>query len=181
MHPLNYLKLSVVCFGLWLPLGAISAWVPPELSHELTLENPPRKAPVFQLQDMDESLFSLEQYRGKVVMLNFWATWCPPCRREMPSMERLSKMFTNDQLVVLAVNQGEAPDHVFAFLGQLETDPTFPILFDQDSQVALSYKVKGLPTTYLVDKQGMIRYRAIGGREFDHPEVKAIIEELINE
>jgi hypothetical protein len=75
----------------------------------------------------------------------------------------------------------ETPDDVFAFTGQLPVDPTFDILFDTTSRVSRDYAVRGLPTTYLIDKQGMIRYRAVGGREFNHPEVVRIIEQLIQE
>ena len=82
---------------------------------------------------------------------------------------------------VIAVNQMEDPEHVFAFIGQLDTDPTFPMLFDPESLVSGAYGVKGLPTTFLIDKQGLVRYRAIGGREFDHPEVEAQIERLMRE
>ena len=75
----------------------------------------------------------------------------------------------------------EDADHVFAYTGQLEVDPTFTILFDKDSKVSNSYRVNGLPTTYLIDKQGNIRYRAIGGREFDHPEVEKLVIQLMQE
>jgi peroxiredoxin len=75
----------------------------------------------------------------------------------------------------------EAEDLVFAFTGQLEVDLTFTILFDKDSSVSQAFNVKGLPTSYLIDKKGNIRYRAIGGREFDHPEVEKLITNLIQE
>jgi thiol-disulfide isomerase/thioredoxin len=151
----------------------------PGLGHNLTKLSNPTDAPRFSLQDMDENRHSLDDYRGKVILLNFWATWCPPCRREMPSMERLYQKFKNEAFMVLAINQWEDPDHVFAYIGQLNTDPTFPILFDRESEVSAAYGVKGLPTTYLLDKEGRVRYRAIGGREFDHPNVEAIIRKLL--
>jgi peroxiredoxin len=75
----------------------------------------------------------------------------------------------------------EDVDQVFAFTGQLEVDPTFEILFDTTSKVSQDYAVRGLPTTYLIDKMGNIRYRAVGGREFDHAEVIKIIQQLISE
>jgi thiol-disulfide isomerase/thioredoxin len=151
----------------------------PELSHELTRLSTPIEAPDFQLEDMDGNKHSLENYRGKVVILNFWATWCPPCRREIPSMEALHRAFKEEAFAILAVNEWETEDHVFAFMGQLPVDPGFPILFDLDSAVATSFGVKGLPTTLLLDTQGKIVYRAVGGRDFDHPEVKKIIRELL--
>jgi thiol-disulfide isomerase/thioredoxin len=114
-------------------------------------------------------------------LLNFWATWCPPCRRELPSMQRVYQNFKGKDFAVLAVNQMEEVDHVFAFTGELEVDPKFTILFDKDSAVSLAYGVQGLPTTFLIDKKGRVRFRAIGGREFDHPEVEKQILQLMQE
>jgi len=172
--------LTMLC-GL-LALNVYAAWDDqPKLGHKLTEVPKPVVAPEFTLEDMDEELHSLKDLRGKVVLLNFWATWCPPCRREMPSMERLHQKLNGENFAVIAVNQMEDGDHVFAYIGQLEVDPSFTILFDKDSKVSSSFRVNGLPTTYLIDKQGKIRYRAIGGREFDHPEVEKQIMQLINE
>jgi len=162
-------------------LPARAAWEPETLGRELTPLAKPLPAPDFSLDDMDEQSYHFADYRGKVVLLNFWATWCPPCRREMPSMQQLYQGLNSDVFTVIAVNQMESPDHVFAYTGQLSVDPAFPILFDSDSSVANAYKVKGLPTTYLIDKKGMIRYRAIGGRDFFHPDVVRIIRQLIDE
>ncbi len=170
---------SLCCFAI---TPVYSAWDDqPELGHNLTPLPKPVPAPDFTLEDMDEEMHSFKDLRGKVVLLNFWATWCPPCRREMPSMERLHQKLSTDNFKVIAVNQMEDGDHVFAYTGQLEVDPTFTILFDKDSKVSNSYGVVGLPTTFLIDKQGMVRYRAIGGREFDHPEVEKLIMQLISE
>ena len=164
---------------LMLASGVVVAAQPPPLGHKMTPLSPPLAAPEFSLHDMDGEPYRLSDYRGKVVMLNFWATWCPPCRREMPSMQRLYEKYKDRGLVVVAVNQWEEPDLVFEFTGRLSLEPTFPILFDRESRIAEQYEVKGLPTTYLLDREGKIRYRAIGGREFDHPEVEALIEGLL--
>ncbi|MCP5298732.1 MAG: TlpA family protein disulfide reductase [Chromatiaceae bacterium] len=151
----------------------------PPLGHQLTAVAPPLEAPAFSLPDMDDAIHTLSDYRGKVVLLNFWGTWCPPCRREMPSMQRLYDKYRDRGLVVIAVNQWEDAELVFEFTGRLSVQPTFPILFDRESTLAEAYGVKGLPTTFLLDRQGGIRFRAIGGREFDHPEVEALIEGLL--
>lgn len=176
---LKNLPLHLVLLLSLLPL--VVAGKQPVLGYQLTALPTPVAAPDFTLPDMDEKTHTFSDFRGKVVVLNFWATWCPPCRREMPSMQRLYQKFNGDDFTVIAINQTEDTDHVFAYLGQLEVDPTFTILFDHESLVAQAFDVKGLPTTYLIDKQGRIRYRAIGGREFDHPEVEKQIQELINE
>ena len=188
VHRNNYLNSKFLQHALLaistalLALNINAAWeVQPKLGYTLTPVPNPVAAPAFTLKDMDEEKYSLADFRGKVILLNFWATWCPPCRREMPSMERLYQKFNGEHFTVIAVNQMEDGDHVFAFTGQLDVDPTFPVLFDTDSKVSSSYRVNGLPTSFLIDKQGKIRYRAIGGREFDHPEVEKQIKQLMQE
>ncbi len=172
---------SLLITLLFISFTVFADWQQPELSHNLTPVKNIIMANDFELMDMDEEKKKLSDYRGKVVLLNFWATWCPPCIREMPSMERLHQQINAEDFEVIAVNQMEDADEVFAFSGQLEIDPTFEILFDTSSEVSRAYDVRGLPTTYLIDKQGKIRYRAVGGREFFHPEVVRIIEKLIKE
>ena len=162
---------------------AIAAWEQPKLGYRMTAVSKPVPAPQFVLEDMDEEKINFDEYKGKVVLLNFWATWCPPCRREMPSMERLYQKYKDDDFTIIAINQMEDGDTVFSFTGQLALSPTFDILFDYTSDTSKNYRVNGLPTTFLIDKKGLIRYRyrAIGGREFDHVEIEKIIEALMNE
>ena len=155
------------------PVTTPAADLPP-LSHSLT-KQAPKPAPALKLKDLDGKTLDLAQLKGKVVLINFWATWCPPCRKELPSMERLWRQLKDQGLVVLGVNVGESADEVFAFSNGLETPLTFPLLLDEDSSVAQSWPVKGLPTTYLVDKRGRIAFGVIGGREFDSP---AIVEQV---
>lgn len=138
-----------------------------------------RPAPEFALSSLEGRTVRLSDFRGKVVVLNFWATWCPPCRREMPSMERLSQQLQGEPFVVLAIDQQETPDDVFVFTGQLDPTPHFPILLDRNSAVAPAWGVLGLPTSFIVDKNGRIAYRAMGGREFDHPDIVRTIRELL--
>jgi peroxiredoxin len=171
----------VALCGLILASAAAAVPQQPELGHSMSRLEQPVVAPDFRLQDMDGTEFRLDQYRGKVVLVNFWATWCPPCRREMPSLQRLHAKMASEGLQVLAVNQWEDPDLVFAYMGQISVDAGFPILFDPESKVAEAYQVQGLPTTFLIDTQGRLRYRAIGGREFDHPEIEALVRKLLAE
>ncbi|MFQ5644047.1 MAG: peroxiredoxin family protein [Thiogranum sp.] len=174
-------RRMALLLAVLLPVGLVQAQLPvPELNHQLTQLATPVAAPDFILKDMDDEPHSLSRYRGKVVMVNFWATWCPPCRRELPSMEALFQAFRDEGFMVLAINQWESPDHVFAYMGQLDVEPSFPILFDRDSAVSQLYAVKGLPTTVLIDKRGRVVYRAVGGRDFNHPDVRAIIRGLID-
>ena len=133
----------------------------------------------FALKDLDGKNWRLSELRGKVVLINFWATWCPPCRKELPSLERLWRLLGSKNFVVLAIDVGEDADTVFAFTGMLEPAPTFPILLDRDSAVLGNWPVKGLPTTFVVDKKGRIVNRAVGGREFDSPELVEQLRDLL--
>jgi thiol-disulfide isomerase/thioredoxin len=133
-------------------------------------------APTLRLLDADGKPIDLLAYRGKVVLVNFWATWCPPCRKEFPSLGRVRKLFKPAEFEVLAVNVGEDPDTVFSFAGT----PEFPVLFDRDSKAMAGWSVKGLPTTLLIDRQGRLAFRAAGGREFDDPNIVATIRQLLN-
>ena len=148
------------------------------MAHSLTLQAP-KPAPALKLKDLDGRTHDLVQLRGRVVLINFWATWCPPCRREMPSMERLSQTLKGEAFSVLAVDVGEDADTIDAFTAQLDATLTFPILLDTRSRTLQAWKVAGLPTTFLVDRQGRIVASAIGGREFDHPEIVKAIRELL--
>jgi peroxiredoxin len=94
-------------------------------------------------------------------------------------MERLSRRLQGQPFVILAINQQEQPDQVFVFTGQLDPAPTFPILFDRDSTVSHAWGVLGLPASFIVDKQGRVVYRAMGGREFDHPEIEQTIRAIL--
>lgn len=144
---------------------------PPPLTHGLTPMQGKVAAPPLRLPNLDDEIIDLKQLAGKVVVVNFWATWCPPCRREMPSLERLYQIAGDKGVMVLAVNIGEDIDTVFPFLGRIEPSPSFPLLFDKAARSMSQWKVKGLPTTYVVGPDGNLVYRAVGGREFDHPDV----------
>ena len=113
------------------------------------------------------------------MLVNFWATWCPPCRAELPSLERLWQLLNKEDFVVLAINVGESADIIFPFTGMLEPSPSFPILLDLDSSVLSTWPVMGLPTTFIIDRQGRIAYRAVGGRMFDDSALVKQLRELI--
>ena len=165
--------------GLIFPTGQLLAaeTMPAQILFEMKSRP---QAPDFILEDMDGKKRRFSDLRGKVVLVNFWATWCPPCRREMPSIERLSHALKGTDFEILAVNVAENLDTVFSFTGTLDPVPTFPIVFDTDSSVLKAWPVIGLPTTFILDKQGRIVYRAVGGREFDDPAILAQIRGLID-
>ena len=149
----------------------------PPLTHNLSVIKKQIPAPGLRLKNMDDDIVDIKDLKGKVVVVNFWATWCPPCRREMSSLERLYLATQDKNVVILAVNVGENIDTVFPFMGNIDPSPSFPILFDSDGEVMKKWKVRGLPTTYIIGPKGNIVYRAVGGREFDHPSIqKAVID-----
>ena len=129
----------------------------------------PFPAPDFNLKGEDGKHYRLSEYRGKVVVMNFWATWCPPCREEMPSMERLWEKVKDKNIVLLGINVGEDADTIFEFTGNYPV--SFPLPMDIDGKVIESYPVRGLPTTYIVNPQGMVTHRVIGSREWDDEEM----------
>jgi len=122
-------------------------------------------APDFALQDTEGKTHRLSDYRGKPVIINFWTTWCPPCREELPSMNRAWHQLEQEGIVMLAINMGEDEDTIFIFSADYPTD--FPILMDEAGEVIAQWPVKGLPTTYVVAPDGTFAYRAIGSREWD--------------
>ena len=126
-------------------------------------------APDFSLLDMDGAVHRLSEYRGRVVIVNFWATWCPPCREEMPSMQRAWEQLRTEGILMLGINVGENEDTIFQFTADYPVD--FPLLLDIDSAVTGEWPVRGLPTTYVVDPDGRLVYQAIGSREWDDPDL----------
>lgn len=137
------------------------------------------EAPDFTLEDLDGRESSLSSYRGKVVFLNFWATWCGPCRAEMPSMERLYAELPRDRFEILAVDMREFRGKVAEFVDEL--DLTFPVLLDERGVTGAMYGIRGIPTTYLVDKEGNLVARLVGSRQWDTAEVQEAIRHLIDE
>jgi peroxiredoxin len=133
-------------------------------------------APDFELKDIDGQTHRLADLRGEVVIINFWATWCPPCREEMPSMERAAALVEKEGIRLLAVNVGEDEDTIFQFTANYPV--TFPLLVDSDSEVTEAWPIRGLPTTFVVDPEGRIAFRAIGGREWDKDGILAPIRAL---
>ena len=136
-------------------------------------------APDFSLHDINGKSISLSQFRGKIVFLNIWATWCGPCRVEMPAMEKLYQKFKNESFVILAVSidsQGESV--VIPFLK--EYGITFPILFSPDSGIMDIYMVNALPASYIIDKKGNIVTQVLGGRNWFGPKTIETFEYLIH-
>ncbi len=118
-------------------------------------------APEFQLRDLEGNTTSLSQYRGQVVLLNFWATWCKPCTKEMPAMQAAYDALRDQGLVVLAVNELDDLERVRQHIS--EHGHTFPVVLDHDNRVANMYGVVGLPVTVFIDETGRIQEYVRGG------------------
>ena len=130
-------------------------------------------APGFKLQNLDGQSISLSDLRGKPVMLNFWATWCPPCRSEMPYIQEIYEEWSGKGLEVLAINIGESPSKVKEFLQSYNL--SLPVLLDTKQAAARKYNVPPIPTTFFIDKDGTIQVKIIGA----FPS-KAAIEKNLN-
>jgi len=133
----------------------------------------------FSLPDLQDREHSLSDYKGRVVLVNFWASWCPPCIYEMPGLARLQQRHAEQPFVVLTLNVGERKYRVRKFVNLV--DFTLPVLLDTSKQVSKAWGVETLPTSFLVDPEGRIRYRALGSPDWDDAHVDATIDALLPE
>ncbi|MDR0502447.1 MAG: TlpA family protein disulfide reductase [Treponema sp.] len=131
----------------------------------------------FTLPLLDGSAAALSSYRGNVVILNFWATWCPPCRSEMPSMETLYKRFKDQGLEILAVDIGENLNTVRQFIKT--NNYTFPVMLDSKSQISGIYGIEAIPATFIIDREGKIIGRVTGSIHWDTAQVFSAFEALL--
>jgi peroxiredoxin len=132
----------------------------------------------FSAPRLDGTPVRLSGLKGKVVFLNFWATWCPPCREEMPSMEALYQRFRDRDLEFLAVDIQEDKDGVAAFMK--EYGLTFPVVLDSTGRISAEYGIRGIPTTFIIDREGGIIASVVGGRDWNTEAVFAALELLIS-
>ena len=122
-------------------------------------------APDFSIKDMSGDIYKLSQKRGKVIFINFWATWCKPCLDEMPSIEEMFRMFKNDNIEVIGISiDKHGKDVVKSFIERF--DISFPILLDLTEEVGLEYGITGVPETFIVDEKGIIVEKVIGPRDW---------------
>ncbi len=188
------LKFTVSIFILFLPLAGLIhsrdglSYGPKapiasggDLFKKLSIEkfNKKIEAPDFTLKDLDGNPVRLRDLRGKVVFLNFWATWCPPCRLEMPAMEKLHKELGTQGLTILAINFGEGSEAIKAFYR--EQHLTFTTLLDKKTEVFALYKAWSLPTTYLINKKGELVGKVIGFREWDGVLARSLFQQLLED
>ena len=136
--------------------------------------------PALELAALDGGTRRLEDYRGRVVLVNFWATWCAPCVEEMPSIERLRRSFDARRFAVLAVNVGQGPAAAGVFAEKMELGG-FSILLDRDMRTSKAWGARILPATFIVDPDGRLRYSHYGAIDWSRADVRAAIAKLILE
>jgi thiol-disulfide isomerase/thioredoxin len=136
-----------------------------------------RAAPPLELADLDGRRHDLKAHRGKVVLVNFWATWCEPCREEMPSIQRLRDRFGDKRFAVLMVNLDEPEARVRRYIQEVRLD--LPVVLDPGKRVTTQWGVKMLPSTFLVGPDGRIRYRLIGETDWNSEPAVTVLDRLM--
>ena len=164
----NFLTVSLIMLTLFIqPIQANDMLMDP-----MPAANP---APDFNLMGMDGETHTLEDLKGKFVLVNFWATWCNPCKVEMPLLEKLHQTLKSEKFTVLGLHVGPGPENIEEFKKLMPI--TFPIYVDMDLEV--NWGVPGLPTTFLMNPEGKLIYRAVGKREFASDEMVNFLKNQI--
>ncbi|MDR3342002.1 MAG: TlpA family protein disulfide reductase [Treponema sp.] len=180
------MKKIVVLAGLFMGICFVASAAPPDIPSTVSsaferagfplLKQ--RQAPVdFTLRVLNGGTVQLSRLKGTVVFLNFWATWCPPCRSEMPSMQVLYDRFRDRGLQFAAVDIMEEGSDIAEFLGYFRL--TFPVLLDTDGTVSDNYGINAIPTTFIIDRDGSIIAQAVGSRKWDTPDMMKAFEALL--
>ncbi len=138
----------------------------------------PMAAPSFVLPDLSGKAVRMQDLRGKVVLLNLWATWCAPCVEEMPTLQALEKKMAGRDFVLLAVSEDEQPKAVGPWIAQRGF--TFPVLLDERGQVGADLGITGYPETFIIDRQGRIVHHHVGYRDWSDREIVAALERLMD-
>lgn len=156
----------------------ICLYLPPSQAFDLKLYKG-KNIPKLELKDLKGKTHKLSDYKNKIIMVQFWGTYCPPCRIEMPSMNRLEKIMGSETFKILAINMGEPLKQVQSFVDEVK--PKFTILLDEDGKVIRDWNVYVAPSTFIIDKKGKIRYTLFGGIEWDSEEVVLAFKKLFKE
>ena len=164
--------ILVLC---WTTLSLADEW---DRMHIRKIE-PRRDPPNVSLKSLDGKRVTLDDYKGKVVFLNFWTTWCGYCKREMPSMDKLYKEFKDKGLVILGIDVRESVEQVKSFWKRY--DLTFPTVIDPTGMAAMAFGVRGYPATFFIDRQGRVAGSAPGARDWYSEDSKTLISKLLEE
>ena len=172
---------AALLLALAMQAGAAPAAPDVELARRAGMEAYPvaLRAPNWRLPALGGEMREPEHYAGRVVLLNFWGSWCPPCRDEFPSLERLQRKLGGRDFTVLAVAVSDSADGIARFLGG-RTAP-FDILMDDDGKVSAAFRARGVPVTYLLDRQGRLLAGKTGPQHWDSPAMEALIRQAIEQ
>ena len=166
-----------LCGLMWMVTGGTQRNV--IVGETLDLSKPYPVAPNFQLNDLHGDVVELSSYRNSVVVLHFWATWCPPCREELPSLNRLQQLFSTEDVVLLAVNvEADGPTIVPNFMQKNALN--FKVLFDIDGAVRAQYGVAKYPETFILDRNGIVVNKVTGATDWTHPQAVAYLKGLLD-
>lgn len=174
---LAYLVFAFTVSISWMPARAQSK-IDYKVIPNLEAMKEKMLTPDFSVPSAEGKKISLKDFRGKIVFLNFWASWCEPCREEMPAMERLYQEFKDKNFVVFAVNVKDRKQDAIDFVRELKL--SYPVAIDPEGQVGLLYGAWGLPTTYLIGPKGEGLARAWGPAEWYSPAARKLIKELVD-
>ncbi|MBQ0783728.1 MAG: TlpA family protein disulfide reductase [Amphritea sp.] len=133
-----------------------------------------------QVTDIDGSSVDLNTYKGGIVLVNFWATWCPPCIKEMPSMQRLQQQFEPEKFQIVAINMGQSATTVESFLMEQSFEFDLPVYLDDMGRAFTDMKIQGMPSSFLLDTNGNLIETIVGAREWDHPGNVEALQALID-
>jgi peroxiredoxin len=177
----RYIVLSIVI----LLIGAAWIWVSASPSDTSTAGQAPAPqvgfyAPDLKLPTMNGEAISLENLRGQPVMINFWASWCPPCRSEMPAMQNVFDEYKDQGLLLLGINAANQDNRTDAVDFIEQNRLTFPVLFDTGGQAAYDYQVRSLPTTFFIDQEGKVQDIIVGG-PISETLLRIRVEQLMHE
>lgn len=136
-------------------------------------------APPLDLPGLDGKQYRLSNYIDRVVIVNFWATWCPPCITEMPTLQKAWDLLHGDDFEILAVNLGEDQETISKFVESFEPELKFPILLTEDQSIMQTWRIQALPMSYIIDKAGRWVYIELGPRDFSHQHIIEILTKLM--
>jgi len=168
--------VSNKCLTLMVLALALAGCRGTDVGHDWRRLDPPVPAPGFSLNRLEGGTVSLADYRGQTVILDFWATWCGPCRQSLPSLEQIARTYRDRGVTVLLVNEGESADRIRQWL---EDRYTAPILLDEDQRVAQHYNVAGIPRTFIIDQDGRVIYDHAGYGGGLERNLRLILSELL--
>ena len=179
MHGVLTRATSSAALALLLAIGAIAASANARAqAHWTAFSDPAGQQPLpLVLDDLNGKAVDLTSFKGRVVLLNFWATWCDGCRAELPALNRLQQRFSSAGLVVVGVNVGEGKARIAEFTDHVPID--FLILRDADSAVLKRWRVRIMPSTFLLDRHGMLRAQLVGEADWDAAAVQAPLLDLL--